>query len=56
MMIEEEIIEQRYNICKNCEFNFHGVCKKCACIIKLKVKFADSECPMKFWGKQEQKK
>ena len=29
---------KRLNICKQCEFNNHGICNKCGCIIKVKVK------------------
>jgi hypothetical protein len=48
----------RYNICKQCEFNNHGICEKCGCIIKVKVKvdFLEDEngisldgCPERKW-------
>lgn len=49
---------QRLNICKQCEFNNKGICKKCGCIIKIKVKvdFIEDEngitidgCPERKW-------
>lgn len=50
--------KQRLNICNQCEFNNNGICKKCGCIIKVKVKvdFLEDEngitidgCPEKKW-------
>ena len=53
--------EKSYNrlqICKQCKHNVKGICKKCGCIIKVKVKvdfLEDSEgisidgCPERKW-------
>lgn len=48
----------RLNICEQCEYNKHGLCKLCGCIIKAKVR-ADfpidkdgksiDGCPLKKW-------
>ena len=50
--------QERLQICKQCEFNNNGICKKCGCIIKVKVKvdFLEDEngitidgCPERKW-------
>lgn len=47
---------ERERICLTCEFLRMGICKKCGCVIKAKVKFANSSCPIKKWEKIEVKK
>ena len=50
--------QERLQICKQCEFNNNGICEKCGCIIKVKVKvdFLEDEngitidgCPERKW-------
>ena len=51
--IEKEAAQARYDICKQCP-ELEGItarCRKCGCFMKLKVKLAESECPLGLWGK-----
>lgn len=45
--------EQRKSICDNCEYNGGWFCKKCGCILSIKLKIKASECPINKWGKEE---
>ena len=46
--------EERMDICRSCEYLTPiKVCMKCGCIIPIKVKIANSECPIKKWEKQQ---
>jgi hypothetical protein len=49
----DEVVEQRYSVCKQCpEFiKITTQCKKCGCVMKSKTKLADAECPIGKWGK-----
>lgn len=52
--VNEEIKQQRYNICLQCD-NFVKqikTCKKCGCFMPAKVLFADTECPDNKWQSQ----
>lgn len=50
-IIEKEIAQKRYDICKLCdEFNSSiYTCKICGCLMKLKVKLIHSVCPLNKW-------
>jgi len=48
----EEVIEKRWQICKNCEHNKFLICQECFCIISQKIKVASEKCPVGFWGKE----
>jgi len=53
-MVDEEVEEQRYNICLECE-EFREVtkqCKICNCFMPMKVKFEKTECPKDYWPKE----
>jgi len=43
--------EKRLDICKECEFYRQSMsqCKKCMCIMKIKVHFKNAKCPMEKW-------
>jgi len=51
----EEIQQLRLDICNSCDFfsNAMKQCKKCGCIMPLKVKLGNAECPVGKWGKYE---
>lgn len=54
-LVEDDVRENRYNICKSCdEFdkNFK-ICKVCSCIMPVKVVWTDSECPTGKWSKEK---
>jgi hypothetical protein len=48
--------KERERICLTCEHLRMGICTKCGCVIKGKVKFAKTSCPLKKWDKIEVKK
>lgn len=52
--VSSEIREKRLNICKECihYINATTQCKKCGCIMPLKTKLPNAECPIGKW-KQE---
>ena len=48
---DKQTAQSRYNVCKSCE-RFNTVtytCKECGCLMKLKVKFITSQCPIGKW-------
>jgi hypothetical protein len=49
--VSDEIAEQRYNVCLECEKFDNGKCKECGCFMKAKVLFKRVECPKHYWGK-----
>jgi hypothetical protein len=46
-----EYWEKRKKICDTCEHNGEWFCKKCGCILLVKVKIKNSECPIGKWNK-----
>lgn len=49
--VEEEVQNQRYDICLTCE-NFIPItttCKKCGCFMKFKTKLKSGSCPIGKW-------
>lgn len=49
-LANKELQEQRYEICKGCEaFTMLKTCRKCGCIMPLKVKIASAACPLEKW-------
>lgn len=53
--VSTEVRENRLSICKQCpEFiNATTQCKKCGCIMNLKTKLPNAECPIGKWHKEE---
>ena len=49
--IDDEIAEQRYEHCKGCIFfkPESKQCKKCGCIMNVKVKVKGATCPIGMW-------
>lgn len=49
--VDKQKAQERYNICKSCEFFNTSLytCKQCGCLMKLKVKFAGQKCPVDKW-------
>lgn len=52
MIVDKNIAQNRYNICKKCEYfsKTSRQCTKCFCFMPLKVKFIGSECPLEKWS------
>ena len=50
--VPDEIAEQRYNICLECEEFKTSLrqCKLCYCYMPMKVLFKKIECPKQYWG------
>lgn len=48
---EEELVEYRMSICKQCPFFSKGSqrCKKCGCFMKLKSTLRQASCPVGKW-------
>ena len=44
-----KIMEERTKICDACENSFLGICKKCGCVIALKIRLPNTECPIGKW-------
>lgn len=42
-------VKKRSNVCSVCEVRNSGVCTACGCIIALKVRLHESQCPMELW-------
>lgn len=49
--VDKETAQKRYDICKECDFFLKNTkqCKKCFCLMTLKVKLKKSECPIQKW-------
>lgn len=45
-------IEKRKQICNLCEYNGEWFCKKCGCILPVKIKIKQSQCPINKWDKE----
>lgn len=47
----DDIATKRYAICKACPelIKLTNQCKKCGCLMNLKVKLAPAECPIGKW-------
>ena len=43
--------KDRIAICRGCEWYRKAIsqCKKCGCIMKLKVHLKDAKCPLRKW-------
>lgn len=39
------VIAHRESKCRPCRFNDHGQCRRCACIISVKVSLSSERCP-----------
>lgn len=48
---EEKVIEQRLNICFDCDrlIKATSQCKECGCFMKLKTRLQHAKCPLAKW-------
>ena len=44
-----EVYAKRMEICNSCPFNKRGTCKKCGCVLKMKVCSDKTSCPEGKW-------
>ena len=60
VIVPQEIAEQRWEICKGCEYLLYdeknpdtnkkdGRCTECGCFMHVKVHYATAECPIGKW-------
>jgi len=47
----EEVVSQRWDICKGCPFLIKSTsqCKKCGCFMVAKVRMGAAKCPIGNW-------
>lgn len=52
--VQTEIASSRLEICKGCPKYIPAThqCKECGCIMNLKVKLPNAECPLGKWGQE----
>jgi hypothetical protein len=50
--VEGQMLEERLAICKECPSYIGAThqCKECGCIMNLKAKLPNAECPLGKWG------
>jgi|APFre7841882654_1041346.scaffolds.fasta_scaffold502901_2 hypothetical protein len=50
LLAEESKANNRINTCVNCpELSDAGICGKCGCVMKVKVRLEAAHCPMSKW-------
>lgn len=47
--VGEDIILLRQNICNSCESLKAYICDNCLCFMPIKVRLAETECPLNKW-------
>ena len=55
LRVEDEIADERFEICKGCPelIPVTHQCKKCGCMMKQKTKLANASCPLGKWSQVE---
>lgn len=48
-LVGEEEVKKRASICDGCTDRKSLFCKRCGCIIKLKILLKTESCPLKKW-------
>lgn len=53
--VSQDVADERYEICKSCEFCLPVIrqCIKCGCFMKFKTTLPNADCPEGKWGKGE---
>jgi TRAP-type mannitol/chloroaromatic compound transport system substrate-binding protein len=51
MTVSDDVREERYDLCKACEYYYSvtTTCKKCGCFMSAKTYLAAAECPTGRW-------
>jgi hypothetical protein len=47
---DEQMMLDRWRACRECPELHAGVCGKCGCVMKLKVRLSTASCPIGMWG------
>lgn len=50
---DEQMMIDRWRICRKCPDLKAGICSHCGCFMKAKVKLSAAECPVGKWGPEE---
>lgn len=48
-IVAKEVSSSRMQTCKQCPHFMKGICKKCGCVMRLKVKIEMAKCPIGKW-------
>ena len=53
--VEQELADRRMEICLGCPqlIKLTNQCKECGCIMNLKTKLPNAECPLGKWGQEQ---
>lgn len=53
--VEQELADRRMEICLGCPqlIKLTHQCKECGCIMNLKTKLPNAECPLGKWGQEQ---
>ena len=53
LLVEEKVRQERYEICKVCEYYTWQIkiCQKCGCWLPAKTRVKSFSCPINKWGK-----
>lgn len=46
---KKDVVNHRLSICNPCEVKSRGICTACGCVVALKVRLNNSDCPMGLW-------
>jgi len=44
-----ELVKRRESICNECEYKKYGMCQKCHCVLYVKVRLDNQQCPINKW-------
>jgi len=47
--VDEDVRNERFEICKSCESLKFDFCKKCGCYMPAKTWLSDIKCPIEKW-------
>lgn len=50
--VQDDVAQKRFSICQECPrfLAKTGQCKECGCIMRMKTKLPNAECPLGKWG------
>lgn len=52
IFLDDDGVNKRFEICKQCEKYSNGRCSDCGCFLKYKLKIRSEECPDYKWGQE----
>ena len=51
-LLDDARFSARLAICKNCQFFASGTCRKCGCVLRMKLRLPTEKCPLDLWGEE----